>query len=140
MTKRIAWLVWVLCIWAPEINTGMASPAGDIPEILLVPKTSLYSPEKGSECFYGTVKGIAIVFEHQDYTKFRMTENGKLVEGALNTERGFGDDPDATVYVLNFGQPEEEWRYIVRYSSGRVVMLDQDRKEIPQSNLRKKQD
>ncbi len=122
------------------ILVSHASPDERAPEVLLVPEGSLFDPDTSSECFYGRVKGVSIIFEHQGYTTFRMKEDGELSEGALNTERGFGGDFDATVYVIHFDKPEAEWRYLVRYSSGRVVMLDSDRKEIPGCNLRQKRD
>ncbi len=38
-----------------------------------------------------------------------------ITKGNVNYERGFEEDNDATLYVLNFDKPSEE-RYFVRYS------------------------
>lgn len=52
--------------------------------------------------------------------------------GSVNTERGFEEDLNATVYVLNFDKPETEQRYFVRLSldSTRLLMLDKNRELI----------
>ena len=50
--------------------------------------------------------------------------------GNLNTERGYGKDDDATVYILNFDKPESEQTRFVRYSNGNVAMFDAQDGEI----------
>ena len=37
--------------------------------------------------------------------------------GELNTERGYGNDPDATVYVLDWKKPVAQQSRYVRYST-----------------------
>lgn len=68
-----------------------------------------------TERYSARVDRIEVVFEHWDYTSYRFTTGGGYVqEGELNTERGFGDDPDATLYVLNWRKHEGERIYFVR--------------------------
>lgn len=83
-----------------------------------------------SESFKGTLNGAAVIFEHKDFTAFRLTEKGKVSTGALNTERGFGKDEDATLYVLNPDKPQKDQKYFVRLTDGRIFMLDEQRKII----------
>ena len=48
-----------------------------------------------------------------------------ITKGNLNYERGFEDDQDATLYVLNFDKPSEE-RYFVRLSTNDSVIFPLD--------------
>ena len=96
------------------------------------------SQTKPTEIFTGTVNGVKIVFKHTDYTQYRLKEGKKVTTGALNTERGFEKDEDATVYILNSDKPESEQKYFVRYTDGKFVMLDAKRKVIPGANFKKK--
>jgi hypothetical protein len=50
-----------------------------------------------TERYRGVTDEGLVVFEHMNYTSYRLTRNGLVEEGALNTERGYGDDVDATV-------------------------------------------
>ncbi|MFC0186454.1 copper homeostasis protein (lipoprotein) [Pseudarcicella hirudinis] len=49
--------------------------------------------------------------------------------GNVNTERGFGKDEDATLYILNWDKAETEQRYFVRLSKkpGQLTMLDRSK-------------
>ena len=71
-------------------------------DVIVLPQKNMTNP---SEIFAGTIDGNSIVFEQKEYTKYRLEINGKVSEGELNTERGFGDDIDATIYVLNWNKP-----------------------------------
>lgn len=66
-----------------------------------------------TERYSARVDRVDVVFEHTNYTKYRITTNGLVREGELNTERGYNDDDDATVYVLNWQLEEgEQIRYV----------------------------
>ncbi len=55
-----------------------------------------------------------------------------MSHGKLNTERGFENDVNATVFVLNYDQPEKNQIYFVRLTNmrDRLTMLDRNRKKI----------
>ncbi len=53
--------------------------------------------------------------------RFELTEvyidrDTFVTSGRFNTERGYGNDNDATVIVLNYDQPESEQSYYMHYS------------------------
>ena len=79
-----------------------------------------------TERYSARVDRVDVVFEHRDYTKYRLVTNGLVREGALNTERGFEEDQDATVYVLNWQAPEGEQMRYVRFTAepDRIYVLD----------------
>jgi hypothetical protein len=91
-----------------------------------------------TERYRGVTDEGSVVFEHMNYTSYRLTRNGQVEEGALNTERGYGDDVDATVYVLNWQQPESEWIQFVRLTNepGVLYFLDTNRDIVPGRELR----
>ncbi|BFM42068.1 hypothetical protein CFS9_07090 [Flavobacterium sp. CFS9] len=86
------------------------------------------------------------------YTDYSVSQNNKFElisvyqgkepgnvftqKGNFNTERGLDKDPDGTIYVLNWDQPEEKQLYYGYYSSNpeKIYLLDKDRKRI-KSNL-----
>lgn len=98
--------------------------------------------------FWGTLhcedcSGIETTLEiSRDFQRFRLHEKKqgsdavRTTEGNLNTERGFGDDADATVYVLNHDKAESEQRCFVRYTGNdnEVKALGRERKELPKQN------
>lgn len=90
-----------------------------------------------TERYAARVDRVNVVFEHKDYTSYRLTTNELVREGELNTERGFEDDIDATVYVLNWQKPEGEQMYYVRLTAepNRLYALDGDRKILRGSAL-----
>ena len=90
-----------------------------------------------SERFTGTVKGMKIIFEHDHFLHYRLSVNGTVTTGELNTERGFGSDENATLFILNPSAPEKEQKYFVRLSSGKIRMLDQHKKIIQDGQLKK---
>jgi hypothetical protein len=89
-----------------------------------------------TERFSGTVNNVNIIFGHERYIRYRLSENEKISTGDLNTERGYGDDINATVYVLDHAKPEAEQKYFVRLTNGKILMLDAKRKIIPGSELK----
>lgn len=90
-----------------------------------------------TERYSARVDRVNVVFEQKDYTSYRLTTNGLVREGELNTERGYGNDPDATVYVLNWQKPEGERMYYVRLTSEptKLYVLDSNREIIIGSAL-----
>ena len=99
-------------------------------------QTSFIEP---SERFVGNIDGNRIVFEQKDYTKYTLQINNTTTSGSLNTERGFGSDVDATVYVLNWDKPETEQKYYVRLTGDQahIQLLDSSRKIIPGALLQR---
>jgi hypothetical protein len=95
------------------------------------PKVNIPGLENRTEAFAGEVNRQMVVFEHRDYTFYRLTEGSDVTQGVMNTEKGFEQDVNATLYILNSDKPESEQRYFVRYSNGRFVMLDPQRQKIP---------
>lgn len=68
---------------------------------------------QATERYTARVDRVDVVFEHWDYTRFRLQTNGLIREGDLKSERGFAADPDAMVYVLNAHKPVgEQIRYV----------------------------
>ncbi|MFH7013210.1 copper resistance protein NlpE [Flavobacterium sp. FlaQc-52] len=53
-------------------------------------------------------------------------------KGNFNIERGLDNDPDGTIYVLNWDQPLEKQIYYGYYSANpeKIYLLDRDRKII----------
>lgn len=90
-----------------------------------------------TERYAARVDRVDVVFEHKNYVAYRLRTNGLVREGELNTERGFGDDPDATVYVLNWKKSEGEQMYYVRLTSdpAHLYVLDGNREIIKGSAL-----
>jgi hypothetical protein len=66
-----------------------------------------------TERYSAQVDRVKVIFEQWDYTRYRLQTNELVREGEMNSVRGFGDDPDATVYILNWRAPEgEQMRYV----------------------------
>ena len=98
------------------------------PEIIML--------EAPTERFIGTIDDVTTIFEHKDYTSYTLTENGVSVSGELNTERGYQDDIDATVFVLDWQKPEAEQKYFVRLTgSAGIQKLDENRELVAESTL-----
>lgn len=74
----------------------------------VVPATERYSAR---------VDRVDVVFEHWDYTRFRLQTNGLIREGYLKSERSFAADPDAMVYVLNAHKPVGEQIHYVKLTA-----------------------
>lgn len=87
----------------PQDSTGDSVSTAPAPE--LVAPVSEEVAIIPTERFGGMVDGVSVVFEHQDYTQYRLIKNDTVETGSLNTERGYEDDIDATVYVLNWQAP-----------------------------------
>lgn len=107
-----------------------------VPEVVVEEETAT-TLFLATERYSGRIDRVDVVFEHKDYTEYRLTTNGLMREGELNTERGFEDDIDATVYVLNWQKPEGEQMLYVRLTAehGRLYLLDSERKIVRGSVL-----
>lgn len=109
-----------------------------VAEEAVVEETSAHEVVEYTERYAARVDRVNVVFEHKDYTWYRLTTNDLVREGELNTERGFEDDIDATVYVLNWQQPEGQQMFYVRLTDepGVLYALDGDRKILRGSALK----
>lgn len=90
-----------------------------------------------TERYQGQIDSMTVLFEHRAYTEYRLITNGVAREGELNTERGFGDDVNATVYVLNWRAPAAEQMRYVRFSDEptKAYLLDSDNEVVVSSVL-----
>ncbi len=60
--------------------------------------------------------------------KYQITKNDQVLIGSLNTERGWNDDIDATVYILNWDSPIDEQIFFLRKTGvDSIVQLDSER-------------
>ncbi|MBY0538291.1 hypothetical protein K2P47_02745 [Patescibacteria group bacterium] len=79
----------------------------------VAPNETAVASNAPTERYSAQVDRVKVIFEQWDYTRYRLQTNELVREGEMNSERGFGDDPDATVYVLNWQAPEgEQIRYV----------------------------
>jgi hypothetical protein len=90
------------------------------PEIV----SSTVSDSLPTEIFSGTLKNKAFRFEHFRYTTYRLSTGSTWRSGKLNTERGYKNDRNATVYVLDHEGPENAQIHLVRSSAGGLHLLD----------------
>jgi hypothetical protein len=92
-----------------------------------------------TERFSARIDRVDVVFEQKDYTSYRLITNGAVREGELNSERGFENDPNATVYVLNWQKPEAQQMRYVRFTNEpmKLYLLDSDLKVVTGSALSK---
>ncbi len=119
------------CVYHGRQPAGDAVSARQSPGVETDASVDATTFKDPTETYVGIVNGVRVVFEHKDFTQFRLTDGTHITQGNLNTERGFQDDEDATLFILNFDKPENEQAYFVRLSNGRCIMLNGERKEIP---------
>lgn len=55
-----------------------------------------------------------------------MTVDGLVTFGELNTERGFEQDENASLFILNWQQPEAEQIKFVKLSKDHSVLVQVD--------------
>jgi copper homeostasis protein (lipoprotein) len=68
--------------------------------------------------------------------KGKKPEKQFIKKGTYNLERGLEDDPDGTIYILNWDKPETQQIYYGYYSSNpEKVYLLNNKKKIIQSEL-----
>jgi copper homeostasis protein (lipoprotein) len=62
----------------------------------------------------------------------KQPQNTFTEKGNFNTERGLENDPDGTIYVLNWDQPEDKQIYYGHFSKNpeKIYLLDKNRKTI----------
>ena len=58
----------------------------------------------------------SILFYNLENQRYQLVTDGVVTTGAVNYERGYKEDPDATVYVLDYDKSESEQIYFVRLS------------------------
>lgn len=75
-------------------------------------------------------------FELTSVYKGKEPQNEFIQKGNFNTERGLGDDPDGTIFVLNWDKPEADQIYYGYYSSKpeKLYLLD-NKREVIKSEL-----
>ncbi len=79
-----------------------------------------------TERYSRQVDRVSVAFEHYNYTTYRLITGDRIQNGELNTERGYKDDIDATVFVLNWQDEESaQLRYVkLSKESDRIYLLD----------------
>ncbi|MGL5335313.1 MAG: hypothetical protein ACRC9R_04065, partial [Enterovibrio sp.] len=55
--------------------------------------------------------------------KYRMSVDGLITQGELNTERGFEQDENATLFILNWKQPKANQIRFVKLSKDHSVLV-----------------
>jgi heat shock protein HslJ len=129
-----------LCAFLLFKNDNATAPAPEIPDSGAVDasmKDPIWEEGPATERYTARVDRVEVVFEHRDYTTYRLKTNDLVRTGELNTERGFKDDVDATVYVLNWQKPEGEQIRYVRLTSEptKLYALDGNQEIIQGSKL-----
>lgn len=72
--------------------------------------------------------GQTVVFEHQEFTSYTLRTGDVVSNGLLNTERGWQADIDATVFVLNWKDVEDDQVIFVKKTgSSSLMQLNPDR-------------
>ncbi len=81
-----------------------------------------------------TLHWAANSYQKNTYTLTKEYPTKQTVDysGKFNTERGFKEDIDATVFILNYDKPENEQLYFVYFSNNPNILyrLDSLKKEI----------
>ncbi len=139
MITKFQILTFLLIILVTTVFFVMTIKQSAQESVILVPEASestLWTGEV-TERYAGRVDRVSVVFEHQDYTQYRLQTNDQVRTGELNTERGYGDDIDATVYILNWQQPEREQSRYVRLTvePDHLYWLDSEGKIVTGSQL-----
>jgi len=95
-----------------------------------------------TEEYFGVLDGKNITLTITDYTTYALSEEGAVAlrTGEVNTERGFGDDENATVYVLDYTKVEKKQTRFVRLSndSTKIFLLENGGTKISTIALTKK--
>jgi len=141
-TLIILVLVGGLLSWlAPQSPVAVENVPTLVQESEVTPAPETLAPFVPTEQFAGQIDRVSVQFAHQDYTTYELTTNGVMRSGPLNTERGFGDDADATVYVLNWQSDPTEHILYVRLSRepDSLYLLDSNRAMVTGSVLTRMQ-
>jgi hypothetical protein len=72
-----------------------------------------------TEEYFGVLDGKNTTLTITNYTTYALSEEGAVAlrTGEVNTERGFGNEENATVYVLDYTKVEKEQTRFVRLSN-----------------------
>ncbi len=103
-------------------------------------RTSVADLSEVQELFKNETNELSIYKNNTFELIEKEKSSSHVIKGNVNYERGFEDDQDATVYVLNFDQPSEE-RYFVRFSKNDRILfpLDTNKKRKNGSTLYREQ-
>ena len=79
------------------------------------PKTSF-----GGPVYAGSLDGKEVSLQlRDDFSGYRMVDGGLRVVGDLNTEKGFGKEDNAVVYVLNpSAETSKQLRFLLKKGDG----------------------
>src|SRR5438874_8919864 len=92
------------------VSTAVILLIGCANDVLAQKGSEIFPAERKEDVFKPTekytllIKKKPVVLEHEHYLRYRLTENGKVTMGEMNTERGYKKDRNATVFVLNSGK------------------------------------
>lgn len=87
--------------------------------------TSVADLSEVQELFKNEMNELSIYKNNTFELIEKKKSSSHVIKGNVNYERGFEDDQDATVYVLNFDQPTEE-HYFVRFSKNESILFPLD--------------
>lgn len=95
-----------------------------------------------TEEYFGVLDGKNTTLTITSYIAYALSEEGAVAlrTGEVNTERGFGDDENATVYVLDYKKGEKEQTRFVRLSNDptKLFLLENGGTKISTTALTKK--
>ncbi len=115
--------------WSKSPTSDQTAPDLDEKGVITIPADQLdpVSDFVPTEVYRGTDSmGDEIIFKQQDYTRYELTFEKLEYRGDLTTERGWQNDADATVYILNWQRPVEEQRVFVRTTAEPRVLRQLD--------------
>jgi membrane-bound inhibitor of C-type lysozyme len=122
LSKVVALIIFIIApfiggyigyTYAPVNIVEVESVAIDSPTA--IPEIPTYS--EPTERYIGIINGSEVIFEHTNYTSYKLAKDGVMTAGELNTERGYKDDDDATVFILDWQKPVQEQSYFVKLSA-----------------------
>jgi putative hemolysin len=93
------------------------------------------TPAIPTETYTGAVDGVAWTFEQTGYSRFRLKRGEHTEEGEMNSERGWQNDENATVYVLHSNAEPERQRVFVRRSGLQMLELLDSQRALAQPPL-----
>ncbi|QHC83705.1 hypothetical protein AS589_02335 [Empedobacter brevis] len=130
MKKRIVGMIALSLLAACQQKAGETekkiTSVADLPEV--------------QELFKNETNELSIYKNNTFELIEKEKSSSHVIKGNVNYERGFEDDQDATLYVLNFDQPTEE-HYFVRFSKNDSILfpLDTNKKRKNGSTLYREQ-
>jgi hypothetical protein len=97
---------------------------------VLMVGTGIGAQTQPTQTFQGTVNGTTWTFEHNHYSEFRLQRGEQTEIGDMNTERGWQDDMNATVYVLHPNAKADLQLLLVRSTGTTALMLLNDQRQL----------